>query len=265
MVVNYRRDMGRRKDELQELRQALLKAHQDIERLSRTKSDFVSIISHELRTPLTSIKESIALVLEGVTGPLNEEQKNLLLITKNNIDRLADVIVNVLDFAKLQSGEFTIRKEKTDINKVIKDICAKAKSSIEKKDLDVSLKLSDDLGLISVDSERISKVFKSLLSNAIKFNREKGHIRIYSTREDDNGDHFVKVAVEDTGIGISEGDLKRLFKEFNPLDTSMTRSAGGIGLELAICKNIIGLHGGEIWAESKTGIGSKFIVRLPNL
>lgn len=255
--------MDSQQKEIQELRQALLKANQDIEKLSRVKSDFVSIISHELRTPLTSIKESVCLVLEGVIGPLNEDQKKFLSITKNNIDRLVKIIIDILDFSKLESGRVTMHKRKMNINEVVRVVCAEARKSAEKKGIGLDLELSSELEPIWLDPDRVKQALKNLVSNAIKFSKQKGRITIYSARESVDGRDFVKVTVEDTGTGISKEDLLKLFKEFNPLDASMTRSYGGVGLGLAICKNIIHLHGGEIWAESGRDAGSRFIFTLP--
>lgn len=255
--------MDSQQKEIQELRQALLKANQDIEKLSRVKSDFVSIISHELRTPLTSIKESVCLVLEGVIGPLNEDQKRFLSITKNNIDRLVKIVIDILDFSKLESGRATMHKRKMNINEVIKAVYAEVKSGAEKKGLGFDLELSSELEPIWLDPDRVKQALRNLVSNAIKFNKQKGKITICSARESVDGRDFVRVTVGDTGTGISKEDLPKLFKGFDPLDASMTRSYGGVGLGLAICKNIIRLHGGEIWVESEKGMGSRFIFTLP--
>lgn len=255
---------GKSKEQLiEELKKALLKANQDIGKLSKVKSNFVSIISHELRTPLTSIKESVSLVLDGVTGPINEEQKRFLTITKHSIDRLTKIITDILDFSKLESGRITMHKRKMDINELIKDVYSSVRSSAEKKNLEFDLKLSDNVELTWFDPDRLGQALRKLILNAVKFNRENGRIEIYSSKEYIDGNEFIKVAVHDTGIGISKEDTLRLFKDFNPLDTRMTRSYPGIGLGLAISKNIIQLHGGEIWVESEKDVGSKFIFTLP--
>lgn len=255
--------MKSQKREINELRKTLLKANQDIERLSRIKSDFVSIISHELRTPLTSIKESVSLVIEGIAGPLNENQREFLGIAKNNIDRLTRIITDILDFSKLESGRIAMHKKKANVNRLIKETFSSLKDSVERKNIQFELELLDGLDDIWFDPERIGQVLKHLVSNAVKFNKEKGKIKIFSSREELGGRDVVKVTVEDTGIGIAKDDMPSLFNHFSPLDAGLTRTSSGVGLGLAVSKHIIALHGGDIWAESEKDIGSRFIFTLP--
>ena len=249
--------------EIRELKQALLKAQHDIEKLSKIKSDFVSIVSHELRTPLTSIRESVSLVLDGIAGELKEEQKNFLGIAKNNIDRLTKIIVDMLDFSKLESGSIVMHKKKMDIDDVIRSVHDIIRDSIRQKDIEFTLDLSGEKEFVWFDPERIKQVLRNLISNAVKFNKEKGRINIASCREPRNGKKVIKVSVEDTGVGLSKEDILNLFQRFSPLDSTITRSYRGIGLGLVMCKGIIELHGGDIWAESKKDVGSKFIFTLP--
>ncbi len=255
--------MKKQEVQIMELKQALLRANEDIEKLSKIRSDFVSIISHELRTPLTSIKESISLVLEGVAGPIGDDQKKFLSMAKKNIDRLAKLVVDVLDFSKLDSGRITMHKKKADINKVINDVYVEIKEDIEKKKIDFNIELSDGIEQAWFDPKRIAQALKHLISNAIKFNREKGKITIVSSNGNIDGKEVIRVSVEDTGIGISRELIPELFKEYNPLDTSMTRKHTGLGLGLSICKRIVDYHAGDIWVESEEGKGSKFIFTLP--
>lgn len=249
--------------EILKLREALLKANKDIEKLSKIKSNFISLISHELRTPLTSIKESVSLILDGVVGPISDEQRKFLDIAKNNIDRLARLISDILDFSKIESGMVLMRKRKIDINELIKNIYTAMKTSVEQKGLMFSLELSDALEQVWLDPDRIGQVLRNLISNAVKFNRKDGSIKLSSSKENINGRDFIKISVEDTGIGIPQEELENLFKNFSPLDTSLTRKHSGAGLGLAISKGIIELHGGDIWVVSGSDSGSKFIFTIP--
>lgn len=248
---------------MQGLKAELLKANEEIEKLSRMKSDFISVISHELRTPLTSMKESVSIILDGIAGPLNEEQKKFLTITKKNIDRLSKLIIDIIDLSKLEAGSIIMHKRKLNINDIIKDVYLSTRDSVEQKDMEFSLSLGESMELAPLDPDRINQILKNLISNAIKFNRPKGKIKISSSMEDINGKGFIKIIVEDNGIGIPQEEIENLFKGFSPLDTSMTRKHGGAGLGLAVSKGMVELHGGNIWAVSEKGAGSKFIFTIP--
>jgi len=249
--------------EVQGLKDALSKANKEVEKLSRIKSDFISVISHELRTPLTSIKESISLVLDGIAGPLTEEQKKFLAISKNNIDRLAKLITDILDLSKMEAGRITMHKRKLNVNELIKEVYASTKASVEQKNMEFSISLGTSVEPTWFDPDRIGQVLKNLISNAIKFNKNNGKIKISSAKENINNRGFVRIIVEDNGIGIPAEDIENLFRNFSPLDTSMTRKYGGAGLGLSISKGIVELHGGDIWVMSEPGSGSKFIFTLP--
>lgn len=248
---------------MQGLKAELLKAKEEIEKLTRVKSDFISVISHELRTPLTSMKESVSIILDGIAGPLNEEQKKLLTIAKNNIERMAKLIIDILDLSKLEAGRIIMHKRKLNINDIIKDVYLSTKALVEQKGIEFSLSLGESVELAPLDSGRIGHVLKNLISNAIKFNKPEGKIKISSLREDINGKGFIKIIVEDSGIGIPQEEIRNLFKGFSPLDTSMTRKHSGAGMGLAISRGMVELHGGNIWVVSEHGIGSKFIFTIP--
>ncbi|MBU1912595.1 MAG: response regulator [Candidatus Omnitrophica bacterium] len=255
--------MADQEKEIQALKEELSKANEEIEKLSRIKSGFISVVSHELRTPLTAIKESVSLMLDGVAGPISEEQKKILTISKNNIERLAKLIIDILDLSKLEAGRILIRKRKLSVNDVIKDVYASTKILAEQKNIEFTISLGESVEPTWFDPDRIGQVFKNLISNAIKFNRENGKIRISSSKETIKNRDFIKVTIEDNGIGISTEDKENLFRYFTPLDTSMTRKHSGIGIGLAISKGMIELHGGDIWVVSEPDVGSKLIVTIP--
>ncbi len=255
--------MADRVKDIEGLKAELLKANEEIEKLSRIKSDFISLISHELRTPLTSIKESVSLVVDGIAGPISEDQKKILTITKNNIDRLAKIITDILDLSKLEAGRAVMHKRKLNVNNVIKDIYLSTKILAEQKNIEFNISPGESVEPAWLDPERIGQVLKNLISNAVKFNKDNGKIKISSSKEDINGRRFIKIIVEDSGIGIPAEEAGNLFKNFSPLDISMTRKYGGAGLGLAVSKGIVELHGGDIWAVSEPGKGSKFIFTIP--
>ncbi|PIP68667.1 MAG: hypothetical protein CO035_01160 [Candidatus Omnitrophica bacterium CG_4_9_14_0_2_um_filter_42_8] len=249
--------------EIQDLKEELSKANEEIEKLSRIKSEFISVVSHELRTPLTSIKESVSLVLDGVAGPISEEQKKFLTISKNNIERLTKLIIDILDLSKLEAGRILMFKRKLNINDVIKDVCASTKILAEQKNIEFTISLGGSVEPTWFDPDRIGQVLKNLISNAIKFNKVNGKVNVSSAKETIKNRNFIKVTIEDSGIGIPAEDKENLFRNFSPLDTSMTRKHSGTGLGLAISKGMIELHGGDIWVVSEPDIGSKFIFTIP--
>ncbi|MFA5096186.1 MAG: PAS domain S-box protein [Candidatus Omnitrophota bacterium] len=222
------------------------------------KTNFTSTVSHELRTPLAAIKEGISLVLDGTSGQVNKDQKEFLDIAKKNVDRLGRLINDILDFQKLEFGKMTFNMQSNSVNEVAQEVRESMLAVTGQKGLDFTLELDEGLPKAEFDRDRIIQVFANLVNNAVKFT-EKGGIRIKTGKEGE----FIKVAVEDTGIGIKLEDLSRLFSRFEQLDGGMTRKTGGTGLGLSICKEIIEKHKGKIWVESEYGKGSIFSFTLP--
>ncbi|MDD1777292.1 MAG: ATP-binding protein [Candidatus Helarchaeota archaeon] len=224
----------------------------------KEKSDFTSTVSHELRTPLTAIKEGIAIVLDGTAGVLNAEQKDFLSLAKRNVDRLARLINDVLDFQKLEAHKMAFNIQENDINELVKEVHHTMAPLADKKSLGFALKLEEGLPRVKFDRDRIIQVLTNLVNNAIKFT-EKGSIVIASSR----GDNVIQVSVEDSGPGVKVEDMGRLFQQFGQLEEITERKTGGTGLGLAISKEIIEKHKGRIWAESEFGKGATFWFILP--
>jgi len=228
-------------------------------RLEKTKDEFVSTVSHELRTPLTAIKEGIAIVLEGLAGPVNEEQKDFLDTAKKNVDRLSRLINDVLDYQKLQAGRIEFEMKPGDINAVMRDAKQIMEPLVKNKGLVLNLNLAGDLPVVSFDRDKIMQVVINLVNNAIKFT-QKGSITVATSKKYDNA---ICVSVIDTGAGIKEEDLDKLFQSFSQVGDGKKNMAGGTGLGLAISKVIIQNHGGKIWVESEYGKGSAFYFVFP--
>ncbi len=218
------------------------------------KDNFTNMVSHELRTPLATIKESISLVSEGDTGPVTQEQKNMFNIVKRNVDRLARLINQVLDLQKIEAGAMRFDLKDNDINKIAEETYRTMLSLASKKGLKLVLNQGPDLPMIKCDKDRISEVFLNLIDNAIR-HTEKGAVTITTSISD----NCVKISVQDTGHGIKEEDVSKLFQRFSQLE----RKAGGTGLGLAICKEMVEAHSGTIWVESVPGQGSVFNFTLP--
>ena len=222
--------------------------------LLEQKDDFMNMVSHELRTPLSSVKESISLVLEGVTGPTNEKQQEVLYAGKRNVDRLKRLIDQVLDFQKMVAGQMKFNFEKNDINSAVKEAHMSMISLATKNRLRINLEFDEDLPRLDFDKDKIIEVLVNLLNNAIKYT-EKGSITITTSRID----KAIQVSVKDTGRGIEEEGMPKLFQRFSQLE----RQPGGSGLGLAISREIIEAHKGKIWVESEFGKGSAFYFTLP--
>lgn len=233
------------------------KAEEKLKETVKMKSEFMSMVSHELRTPLTAIKEGIALVVDGLAGEINEEQKELLGISKRNVDRLTRLINDVLDFQKLESNRMKFDIQPNSINEIARDVYETMASTAKDIGANLLLELDDSLPKIGFDSDRITQVLTNLVANAMKF-AEKGNITIKTSKK--NG--AIHVSVSDTGRGIKKEDLSRVFDRFEQLTTGGERKTGGTGLGLAISKDIIEQHNGTIWVESEFGKGSKFTFTL---
>ena len=229
-----------------------------IKEISEIKSRLTSTVSHELRTPMAAIKLGIDIVSNGLAGEINSEQKQFLGRVRKNVDRLARLINNVLDFQKLEIGKMELQARKADLNSVAKEISEVMSGLVKEKKLHLKLSLSEDLPELKFDRDRIIQVVSNLVHNAIKFTSQ-GTIEI-KTEEVNDGVCF---AISDTGIGIKQGDLLKVFHSFEQLNRLAGAGGGGTGLGLAICKDIVELHGGRIWVESKLNKGSTFYFTLP--
>jgi CheY-like chemotaxis protein/nitrogen-specific signal transduction histidine kinase len=231
--------------------------------VDRLKSEFISITSHELRTPLASIKQGIYLVLSETVGKINEQQKKFLEIGKRNVDRLSNLINDLLDLSKIESGKMVLERKSGSINKLLEDIASNFEPAAAQKQIGMEKQLQPDLTDSDFDPDKISQVIANLLNNAIKFTPEGGKITVSSSYYGSDP-NYILVGVEDTGVGILKEDMDKLFKKFQQLDMRLTRKAGGTGLGLAVCKQIVELHGGRVWAESAgRDKGSKFSFILP--
>lgn len=234
------------------------KAEEKLKETMRMKSKFTSMVAHELRSPLGSIKEGINLVLEGLAGNINDEQRDLLDTAKRNTDRLGRLINNVLDFQKMESGKMGVDIRKNDINEAVLEVNKAMSLLATEKGLDLVADVDDSIPKVRFDKDRIVQVLTNLVSNAVKYT-EKGNITISTKQEDDT----VHVIVQDTGMGIKAEDMEKLFCAFEQLDSTRDKKKGGTGLGLAISKEIILAHKGKIWAESEAGKGSAFHFTIP--
>ena len=261
-VIGYlemMRDMTsvKQAEEAERAKRKLEERNRQLQQLNQMKSEFVSNVSHELRTPLTSIQGYSSLLLAGELGKMDDRQREYVEIINSETARLAKLINDLLDISRMERGKFRLSPRLFDPREFVES-CS-CSSLAEKKGLYVKWNISDDVQQVFCDSARISQVLINLISNAIKFT-EKGGVTINIWRKSRG---YVQIDVEDTGIGISEEDQKKLFKPFYQAPRPDGQKREGSGLGLAISKEIVRLHGGKIWVESKLGEGTKFSFTLP--
>lgn len=233
------------------------KSEQKMRELTEAKLKLISMVSHEIRSPITSIQQSINIVLGKSSENLNVEQRDFLDVARRNVDRLARLINNVLDFQKLQTGKVEFVFKEGDINEVVKEAYQTMKLVADQKHLDLKIELDPSLPLVLMDRDKIAQVVTNLLNNAIKFT-EVGYIKLVIEKKDGS----VHLTVKDTGRGISAQNYTRIFNSFEQVLDPQQRSEG-TGLGLSISKEIIERHQGKIWVESEMGEGSVFHVILP--
>jgi len=229
----------------------------EIRRLETVRSDFVANASHELKTPLTSIKGFVETLLEGALDD-KENNRNFLKIIWDHAERLDSLVNDLLSLSHLESKEIMLKKTNFNLKQQVEGVISGFSSQLKKKDIELKNELPASISL-TADKNRIEQVVTNLIDNAIKFNQEKGFVRIFS--EEINGK--VKITIEDSGIGIPEKDIPRIFERFYRVDKARSRSLGGTGLGLSIVKHIIEIHGGTVGVESVEGLGSKFWFILP--
>ena len=226
--------------------------------VDRMKSDFVSIVSHELRTPLTSIKGYLDLISIGASGPVTKQQKSFLAIARDNAERLNELVTDLLDISRIESGKTELNVQVVSIRGVIEEAATVLRKEFDDRGLSLTLDLPSDLPQIFGDPNRISQIMTNLLSNAHKYTVQGG-ATVQARRTPD----AIQVDVIDTGLGISAEDQTRLFTRFFRVDDPTVRQQPGTGLGLNITKSLVEMHGGQIWLQSQPGLGSTFSFTLP--
>ncbi len=248
----------RAEEDLRAVNLELQRINAELAKSNQLKTEFLSNTSHELKTPLTSIIANSEILEYEMCGPLNAEQRRVLGVVTSNSQRLLEMISRLLDFSRHEEGYDVPRWERVDVGSVLAGIAETVRPLLDERGLTIDVSMGPDVGPLWVDGEKIYRVFLNLIDNAIKFSH-RGVVRVEVRRDED----WLEARVSDEGIGIAEERLDDIFDAFRQVDASTTRPYPGVGLGLAICRQVIELHGGRIWAESAPGRGSTFRFRLP--
>jgi PAS domain S-box-containing protein len=251
-AVEILRDITERKKAEEQLKEA----YEKLKELDEMRDDFLGAVTHELRTPLTSIIGALDLLLDA---DIPEEQRDLLSIAEKESERLDSLISELLSIAKTEGKISELNLERLSLREVINDAVKEMKIHAKKRQVSIRRQIQKDLPPVIADREQLKRVLTNLLGNAVKFNKKGGRINIRAKYKDDH----TEISVEDTGMGIPEEDLSRVFSKFYRVTTGEAQRYPGYGLGLSIVKSIVERHGGKIWVESTLGKGSRFTFTLP--
>ncbi len=249
----------RRADDLRRKTEALAADNLRMQEASRLQSEFLANMSHELRTPLNAIIGFAALIHDGSAGPVDDQQREFLGDILTSSRHLLQLINDVLDLAKVESGALQIAPEPVELARVLGEVRDLLRGLAADRRLQLELQVADDLGSVTVDPAKLRQILYNYVSNALKFTPPGGRVTISAALI---GDAF-RIEVEDTGIGIASDDLRYLFMPFRQLDASATKRYQGTGLGLALTKRLAEAHGGKVGVRSVRGAGSTFWVELP--
>ncbi|MEH2364267.1 GAF domain-containing protein [Nostoc sp.] len=248
----------------------LTESNQELARATRLKDEFLANMSHELRTPLNAILGMTEGLQEEVFGIVNDQQLKALQTIEGSGSHLLELINDILDVATIEAGQIKLDCTSASVADLCQSSLAFIKQQAFQKQIKVEIKLQLNLPDLLVDQRRIRQVLINLLNNAVKFTSEGGRITLEVAQlspdmasTDSSEQHFLRIAVNDTGIGISPENIKQLFQPFVQIDSALNRQYPGTGLGLALVKRIIELHGGRVGLTSQLDVGSCFTIELP--
>ncbi|RPI98316.1 MAG: sensor histidine kinase, partial [Chloroflexi bacterium] len=229
--------------------------------VDRLKSEFLASMSHELRTPLNSIIGYAEVLLDGIDGDLTDDMTEDVSAIHGSGKHLLNLINDILDLAKIEASQMDLVMEAFQLAPLAEDTIGTQRVLLKDKPVDIVLDIPDELPALRADSLRVRQVLSNLVTNAIKFT-EEGSITIRA-RCYELDPSMLQISVIDTGIGMRQDQLHMIFDRFRQVDQSHTRRAGGTGLGLSITRQLIQMHGGDIWVDSEPGVGSQFHFTLP--
>ncbi|BAY98079.1 multi-sensor hybrid histidine kinase [Tolypothrix tenuis PCC 7101] len=254
---------------LTEINQQLAFSNEELARATRLKDEFLANMSHELRTPLNAILGMTEGLQDEVFGSINQQQLKALDTIERSGSHLLELINDILDVAKIEAGQIKLDYTSISITNLCQSSLAFIKQQALQKRIQLETKIPQNLPNLIVDERRIRQVLINLLNNAVKFTPEGGQITLEVNQlapdiaNNSLEQHFLQIAVKDTGIGIAQANINKLFKPFIQIDSALNRQYAGTGLGLALVKRIVELHGGRVGLSSELGVGSCFTIELP--
>jgi len=264
-------ELEEKREELERLNQKLTASNSELNEanarlreLAEMREEFLALTTHDLRSPLTVISGVISFFTSGRLGELSPEQKNMVQMVERNTQNLIELVNDLLDAAKLESGALQLEAAPTDLRALLGEICEPLEPLAHEKGITLTQALPEALPPVSADRAKLRRVLVNLLSNALKFTPKGGHVSVSAERVDGDGSGgLVRIAVADTGVGIAADDLPVLFDKYEQARHRATRGEKGTGLGLYITKQLVELHGGTINVESELGKGSTFSFIIP--
>jgi signal transduction histidine kinase len=232
----------------------------ELEKASKLQADFSAMIAHDLRSPLMNITGVTEVMLDGMFGPVTEEQKKWLLRVQANSHNLIDLVSDFLDFSKLESGYVNVSKQVVSVTGLVRKSIETFQVVAHNKKVTVAEAIDASLPSILADPQRLEQVLSNLISNAIKFTGDGGEVKVGAALTATGG---IRIWVQDSGEGIPREEIGQLFQKYRQGGNANSSNHKGTGLGLVICKMIVEAHGGTIWAESEQGHGSIFSFSLP--
>ena len=233
----------------------LMNANTKLARLYEQQASFVSNVAHEFRSPLAVFKSALDNLADGLHGPITEDQQEPVHMCQKEVNRLKRLVGDLLDLSRIEAGKFPLQQQEVVLQEVLRSVAEFYKGLLKERGLGLSIDLPPEPVRLTGDRDRLQQVFINLVGNAVKFT-ERGEIRIRLQTEG----AAARMEVEDTGPGIAAEDLERIFDKFERVGSG---NEEGSGLGLPIARDIVELHHGRIWAESRIGQCSRFIVQLP--
>ena len=252
---------------LKDFADQLERTNVELRKIDSMKSEFVAVASHELRTPLAAIKNAVQLMLSGETGEVNENQKKFLSMAERNINRLTNILTDLLDLSRIESGKIGLKFENIQLKDIIELAASSLRPHADVKSIQIDVQIPESLPPIYGDQEKIEQILTNLIGNAIKFTPDGGkilitaHLPSHDLKE--GYGQTVAISVKDSGIGIPAEHLDAVFQKFHQVEGSLHRSVSGTGLGLAITKGLVEAQQGKIVVESEMGKGSTFTFTLP--